>query len=552
MTKRTCMYARYSTDLQSASSIEDQLRLCAQKAASEGWTVQATYSDAAISGASLVRPGIQSLIQAAMQRDFDILLCEALDRLSRNLSDIAGLYQQLEFAGVRIVTLAEGEISTMHIGLKGTMNALFLKDLADKTRRGLRGKVENGLSGGGVPYGYRVVKSGNTRGKREINDEQAAIIRRIFCEYAHENKSPKAIAAQLNMESVPSPSGKSWSQSTLNGNRHRGTGILNNDLYQGQLIWNRQKFMKAPTSGKRVPRFNPESEWIRQSVPKLAIVPDDLWSAAKARQKKLDQKTAYLGAKKRPQYLLSGLLECGVCKGGYSKINAERYGCSSARNKGESICANTITIKRTMLESSVLDALEARLMRDELMEVFCTEYARHMQTLICAQNAARGQYKTEQAKCAREKENIIQAIKDGVPAALLKDELDRLTAREAELKGLMAAQSEEPPTMLHPSMAGRYRQEVVALRHSLTNQDGTGEAREHVRGLVEKIVLTPRSDMARLAVDLYGDLAEILKMTIIKPAKKQPDLVTANDNYLFGSSVQLVAGVGFEPTTFGL
>lgn len=67
-------------------------------------------------------------------------LAEALDRLSRDQEDIAGVYKRLRFAGVSIITLSEGESGDLHIGLKGTMNALFLKDLADKTRRGLRGR----------------------------------------------------------------------------------------------------------------------------------------------------------------------------------------------------------------------------------------------------------------------------------------------------------------------------------------------------------------------------------------------------------------------------
>ena len=90
----------------------------------------------------------------------------------------------MEFAGVEIVTLSEGPISSLHIGLKGTMNALFLKDLADKTRRGLRGRVERGKSGGGIAYGYDVVKrldvEGNPlRGDRSINEDQAAVVRRL-------------------------------------------------------------------------------------------------------------------------------------------------------------------------------------------------------------------------------------------------------------------------------------------------------------------------------------------------------------------------------------
>ena len=185
MTQRACIYARYSSDLQSDASIEDQIRLCSDKASAEGWKLGNCYTDAGISGASLMRPGIQSLLSAAMNGEFDILIAEALDRLSRDQEDIAGIFKRMEFAGVKIITLSEGEISTLHIGLKGTMNAMFLKDLADKTRRGLRGRVEKGKSGGGLAYGYQVVKQFDANGEaikgdREIDEVQADIIRRIF------------------------------------------------------------------------------------------------------------------------------------------------------------------------------------------------------------------------------------------------------------------------------------------------------------------------------------------------------------------------------------
>lgn len=81
-----------------------------------------------------------------------------MDRLSRDQEDIAGMFKRIAFAGVRIVTLSEGDVTHLHVGLKGTMTALFLEDLVDKTRRGLRGHVENGKSGGGLCFGYDVVK----------------------------------------------------------------------------------------------------------------------------------------------------------------------------------------------------------------------------------------------------------------------------------------------------------------------------------------------------------------------------------------------------------
>jgi len=97
-------------------------------------------------------------LQDALEGRFEIIVTESLDRLSRDQEDIAHIFKRINFAGGRIVTVSEGEINELHIGLKGTMGALYLKDLADKTRRGLRGRVEAGKSGGGNSYGYEVVR----------------------------------------------------------------------------------------------------------------------------------------------------------------------------------------------------------------------------------------------------------------------------------------------------------------------------------------------------------------------------------------------------------
>ena len=101
----------------------------------------------------------------------------------------------MAYADVKIVTLSEGEVTHLHVGLKGTMNALFLKDLADKTRRGQRGRVEMGKSGGGLCYGYDVARQIDAagdpvRGDRTIDEVEAQVIRRIFRDFAA-GKSPK-------------------------------------------------------------------------------------------------------------------------------------------------------------------------------------------------------------------------------------------------------------------------------------------------------------------------------------------------------------------------
>jgi DNA invertase Pin-like site-specific DNA recombinase len=160
---RVSIYARYSSDKQREASIEDQVRLCEERAAREGWRVVKHYTDHAISGASLIRPGIQALMQDAQGGKFDVVLTESLDRISRDQEDIAGVYKRLRFAGVKIHTLSEGEIAELHIGFTGTMSALYLKSLGEKTWRGQSGRVRAGKSGGGNCYGYDVVRGPEER-----------------------------------------------------------------------------------------------------------------------------------------------------------------------------------------------------------------------------------------------------------------------------------------------------------------------------------------------------------------------------------------------------
>ena len=94
------IYARYSSDNQRDASIVDQLRVCRAFAERQGWTIAEVYSDHAVSGATLLRPGFQSLMRDALNRRFDFVLAESLDRFGRDQEDTAGLFKRLTFAGV--------------------------------------------------------------------------------------------------------------------------------------------------------------------------------------------------------------------------------------------------------------------------------------------------------------------------------------------------------------------------------------------------------------------------------------------------------------------
>jgi site-specific DNA recombinase len=155
---RVVLYARYSSDQQQDASIEDQLHVCRARAEREGWTVVSTFADHAISGATNQRPEFRRLTKDLQAGLFDMAMAEAIDRFSRDLEYIAAFYKLCVFHQVRIHTVADGDVSEIHIGLKGMMGSLFLRDLADKTRRGLEGRVRAGRSTGAPAYGFEVVR----------------------------------------------------------------------------------------------------------------------------------------------------------------------------------------------------------------------------------------------------------------------------------------------------------------------------------------------------------------------------------------------------------
>ncbi|WP_296711503.1 recombinase family protein [Rhodoblastus sp.] len=525
---RAAIYARYSSDQQREASIEDQIRLCKERITKEGWTLVQVFRDSAMSGATTLRPGYQAMLEAVREAGFDVIVAEALDRLSRDQEDVAALFKRLQFAGIKLITLAEGEIGALHIGLKGTMNALFLKDLADKVRRGLRGRIEDGKSGGGNSYGYDVVRTFDAegepiRGERRIDPVEAEIIKEIFARYAA-GASPRKIAMDLNARGVSAPRGGTWSGSTLNGNRARGTGVLNNEMYIGRLVWNRLRYAKDPETGRRRSRANEDEAVITTEAPELAIVSNEVWNAVKARQAALgkgrsrhgdgkgaavDDAPAPFWSKQRPRYLFSGLMRCGVCGGGFSKISAAHFGCSTARNKGESVCANRLTIRRDVLEATVMDGLRHRLMDPALFKAFAQEFTAEWNRLQADAGASLAQPRAEHERVNRQIERLVDALAEGEPAARVTQKLRELERRRLDLEAELATAT-APAPRLHPNLAEVYRRKVEDLQEALADQEA-GTARELVRGLVEAIVLVPESGRLRVAV--RGELGAILRLS---------------------------------------
>ena len=204
---RTASYARFSSDLQRETSLEDQIRSCREYAAQHGFTWQdhQIFTDAAISGSSIDgRAGLQALLTAAaaLPRPFDVLLVDDSSRVARDLADALRVLQRLKFAGVRAIYISQAidsasEQAETLVAVHGLVDGLYLREMAQKVRRGLIGQLERGYSTGGHHFGYRSVPIPDPTGQLdthghprrlgtllEIHEDQAAIIRRIFTLYA--------------------------------------------------------------------------------------------------------------------------------------------------------------------------------------------------------------------------------------------------------------------------------------------------------------------------------------------------------------------------------
>jgi hypothetical protein len=377
------------------------------------------------------------------------------------------------------------------------------------------------------------------RGGRRINEQEAEIVRRIFRDYAA-GKSPRAIAIELNTEGVLGPHAGAWGQSTINGNRQRGIGILNNELYIGRLVWNRQRFIKDPTTGKRQARPNPPEAWVVEEVPDLRIIDDDLWQAVKARQGDLKvpkrPKPGEPGFwdRRRPRYLLSGLVRCGRCGGGYSMISQTLMGCSTARNKGT--CGNRLNIRREALEATILAGLRSRLMEPNLVKVFAEAFIAETNKLRAAQTQQVRNWGNRLPQIERHIQKLVTAIAEGEPPQALVKELRRLETEQAELADRLESAPKDPQPLLHPNMSEIYRRKVADLHRLLDNPDTRDEAVAAIRALIDRIVLTPEEE--ELRVDLYGELATILQFA----SGKEKPAAEVRDGL---AQLKLVAGAGF-------
>ena len=467
---RTACYARFSSDQQRDTSIDDQVRECREYAKRHGWAWQPghVYTDRAISGASIEgRTGLQALQAAAVAspRPFDVLLVDDSSRVARDLADALRVLQALKFAGVRVIYISQNidsasEQAETLVAVHGLVDSLYLREMASKIKRGLRGQAERGYATGSVTYGYRSIpepdpnRPGEFLGFRlEIDEAEAATIQKVFDWYAAGITLPE-ILKSLRAGNYPPPRGPRAA-----GEWERGAVVrlLQNERYTGKAIWGQRRHERKPGSRKRVARITPRSEWVVMDRPHLRIVADDLWQRAQARR----VATAEQNNKRRHsgnlvsgrvgaahgRGVLTGLMTCGICGGSISIVSSRvvngvtysYYGCYDAHRNGVAGCKNRVTARVKSAEEALLSGIESELKRPDTFERLLAALQAEAHRRSDHSPAQREKLGKKRDGVAKKVRRLVAAIEDGEASAALAGQLQAREAELAEVENEIAA-----------------------------------------------------------------------------------------------------------------
>jgi site-specific DNA recombinase len=540
---RAVIYARFSTDLQNEKSTEDQIALCRAHAARRGLQVIQTFEDKARSGASVLgRDGLMRLMDAARTRAFDVVVVEALDRLSRDMEDLAGIHKRLSFFGIEIDAVHDGTADSILIGIRGLIGQMQREDGAKKVRRGMAGVVRSGRHAGGRAYGYQVIPG--RRGELKISEEEAEVVRRIFADYAA-GRPAREIAGDLNRNGIAPPRGTRWNASTINGNAQRGIGIIFNELYVGRIVWNKVRMVKNPDTGKRLSRPNRRLDWQVVPAPHLQIIDDDTWAGVQ--KLKSEKARLHTNVKRRPAHLLSGLLRCGCCGSGMSvhdrdKTGKTRIRCSAVRESGS--CTNRRIVYLRDVEKAVLSGMRDELKDPRLIESYARKYNEERQRLTAAATATRARLESKRDRIESERQrNIDMVIKGIIGEDDARTRIADLKAQRLLVEDEVAMLEEAPKIItLHPATVDRYVETADALAASVAEhaeaEDDRGSLVKSFRALVHSVTVYPNGPREGFQVEVRGKLAALIGGGAFPQAVY--------------SGGRVVAEEGFEPPTYGL
>ena len=514
---RAAIYARFSTDRQDVRSLEDQRHRCERRAADRGWSVVAVFTDAAMSGATLNRSGLQELLASARRREFEVVLVDDLSRLSRDLGDTwTLLFRDLAGFGVQLLDVTSGLNSAdpsakLAFGASALVNEMQRESVRSQTRRGLVGLARAGYHTGGRIYGYAALPENppkdpaNVHSVLVINAAEAKVVRRIFRDF-NAGTSAHRVALRLNAEGIAAPydgaayrkrQGRGWSQVTV-------ANLLRNRRYIGEVVFNRRRFVRTGNGTRTL--LNPESEWITIQRPELRIVGEAVFEKAQA-QRVVRKRP---GKPRERQYRspVSGLLTCGRCGASMALSGLVRkagrtyrsYACAANRSRGPSVCDNGRSIGETKIIQAIAQTI--RITAAEFLPEFVSAFEAEWKRALARRSAASptANLDADITRQTARVDRLAAAVADAPDIRPLVAQLREANARLGELRerraGLAPTRA-AAPTMPGPERIRAYFDDLVSTLES----DPAG-AREVLASSFSTVRLVPTASAYRLELTM--------------------------------------------------
>ncbi|MDP9365235.1 MAG: recombinase family protein, partial [Chloroflexota bacterium] len=319
---RVAVYCRVSTAGQEDnSSLETQEAACRAHAAERGWVVADVYREVYSGAALFERPELGRLREALRAGGVGVVLAHALDRVSRDQAHLGFLLSEWDHLGVRLELVTEDFADTpegrLLQSVRGFVAEMERLKIAERTRRGVRARVEGGrpIPGQKAPFGYRwrdQAKSGYV-----LDPETAPVVRRIF-EAVLRGETFRSIAMALTAAGTPTPTGRGrrWEVSSLHG-------ILTNPVYAGRPAAYRTR--QERRKGKVRVLARPTAHWVPLPAGTApAILTEAEFEAVQARLERNKAAAPRNNADPEATLLRCGIARCGYC--GYPLSITKRAG----------------------------------------------------------------------------------------------------------------------------------------------------------------------------------------------------------------------------------
>ncbi len=511
--KPVAIYARVSSERQKEQeTIGSQMAALLEHAASLSWTVPGEWRflDEGYSGASLVRPGLDSLRDRIAEGQIDTVLVLSPDRLSRKYAYQILLTEEFHRQGAELIFVKSPPATTPEERLLAQVQGMIAEyeraQIIERTRRGKRHRARQGSVNvlSGAPYGYRYVKkSDNGNAYYEVIEAEAAVVGQVYEMFTVQHLSIGAITRALNEQGIATRKGDSrWERSTV-------WAMLRNPAYIGKACFGkterkprqritrplRQRGGYSNRCGANQER--PRQEWIEINVP--ALIGDATFALA---QEKLETNKQFSRRRTIEPSLLQSMLVCGRCGYGLyrsstrtSKRKLSYYRClgSDAWRQFKHAVCECPPVRQDYLDGVVWDEV-IRLLEDPAL--LQDEITRRREAAKQADPAQQRQQHLvrEQGRLDKSIERLLNAYQESLLSLEeLRKRIEPLRKQQgalrSELEALETAVADQQRYLRLVESLAPFQARLRARAESMD----IGERQRIVRLLVKEVIVGPEA-----------------------------------------------------------